>query len=199
MIKKTVKLCLLVSILSLQASSHLFAMDDGEKDEIKRLQIKKEKYTSKIDICNSKIVNYRNRLSEVEYKLEKLSIKASSEDEDLTRSSSDIPPQPIPSITKKIPIIKDPEPFKEEILTSPPVKKSSDSSEILEFLNRWREFEPQKFSTVYKGYHMVIVEIKGSHNVGIRRDKTNDARNWINNNESLEAAKRAAFEYVRNK
>ena len=43
MIKKTVKLCLLVSILSLQASSHLFAMDDGEKDEIKRLQIKKEK------------------------------------------------------------------------------------------------------------------------------------------------------------
>lgn len=30
MIKKTVKLCLLVSILSLQSSSHLFAMDDGQ-------------------------------------------------------------------------------------------------------------------------------------------------------------------------
>lgn len=117
MIKKTVKLCLLVSILSLQASSHLFAMDDGEKDEIKRLQIKKEKYTSKIS-------NYSKQLSDVEDKLNKLNIKSKSASEDLSEYFPEIQ-QHIPSITQNpIPINKDPDTLEDKYsLPLPEVKK----------------------------------------------------------------------------
>lgn len=239
MIKKF-KLCLLVSIFSLQSSSHLFAMEDEEKEQIKHFQIKKEKYTNKI-------TTYKKQLDEVELKLEKLNFKASQNNkpqeksalktetssESLTDSSSDIqipaakpipipqeqlilktesasknpsntsseiPSQYKPAVTPPPTIIKDPDPSEKKNYTPPTVKKSSIEEELSEFLNRnWVEYQPQKYSTVYNGYHIVIIENKGSHNAGIRKDKTNDQRHWINDNESIEDAKRAAFKYVHNK